>query len=333
MLVKQNFILYCVIVLSFCSVLYGVTYQQFLHFDVTDPRGCLDSLSYIQMSHGDYNVNPVHRYRFVIPFIAEYLRIPLKHFVPEGRVLDTLPFYIVNFAFSLATALLLLELLQCIGFELWWSVLGVFVFLSSRVTIVATGCPLVNSFFLTSMLLILLLTIKGNSGYLALFMPLLALSKETIIPFLLIPLFTTIRYSKSYVLSLFVSFGTFYAVRYVVDRMTTNPSPGFYAIVQTHVNWFWIHLTGLFTLRGLHDFQHGFCFFLLFAVLGFYINCRQKLYNIPLVLNLLVPISIFYALLSGNLGRMLFISFPVVIPYALIFIEFVYRQTNRRGEP
>jgi hypothetical protein len=327
---KRNFILYIVIVLSFFSVLYGVTYQQFRHFDVTDPRGYKDALSYIKMSHGDYNVNPIHRYRFVIPVIAEYLRLPLKHFVHSEDTLDTLPFYIINFAFSLTSALLLLELLQCIGFKLWWSILGVIVFMTSRVTIAMTGCPLIDSFFLTSILLILLLTIKGKSGYLALFMPLLALSKETIILFLLLPLFTKIRNSKCYIFSLFVSFGTLYLGRYVVDRTASIPSPGFIAIVQMHMNTIWFNFTAIFTLGGLHNLLNGFCFFLPFAVAGFYINCRHKIYTIPLFLQLLFPISLFYALLSGNLGRMLFIGFPVVIPYALIFIEFVYQQSSAR---
>lgn len=328
---KKQFFQYLVIVLSFFAILYGVTYQQFRHFDVTDPRGANDSISYIKMSHNDYNVSPVHKYRFVIPSMAKFVGLPLKKVIHDEQELDKLSFYIVNFAFTFASSVLLLELLRRLGFEMWLSILGVIIFLSSRITILVTGTPLVDSFYFMSVVLILLLTLIGSSRYLALSMPLLALSKETIIPFLFIPLFTKMRTSKSYLISLAISLGLIYCTRHGIDRLTAHSNVDLFSIIQGHAKEFQKNTAAICSLGGLHDIQNGFSLFLVYAILGYCINCKRRLYHIPMYFNVLIPLCLFFALLSGNLGRMFFAGFPVVIPYVLIFFAYVYQRTSMQG--
>jgi hypothetical protein len=323
---RRRFFLWSVVVLLLCSVLYGVTYQQFRHFDTSDPRGLNDSASYLRMSHGDYDVWEVHRYRFVVPLLARGVRAPLAQLVRDHDELERLSFYIVNFAFTLGTSLLLLGLLQHLGFEMWLAILGAVMFMTSRVTVALTGAPLVDSFFFCSMLGILLLTLTKKSILLALLMPLFALSKEAILPFLLIPLLTRMRTSKCYWVSLPVSLGAVYCVRHVLGGGAAASGGGFDSVVRLLMERIWGNTAGLFTIRGLHDFQNGFSFFLVLALLGFVINRRQKLYNIPILLQLLIPLSLCYACLSGNYGRMFFVSFPVVIPYALICLDYACRR-------
>ena len=74
--------------------IYGTTYQQFRYFDLSDPRGANDSVSYIRMSHGDYQVTPVHRYRFMAPALAGALRPLIQTSVRDPGEQDKVSFYI-----------------------------------------------------------------------------------------------------------------------------------------------------------------------------------------------------------------------------------------------
>ena len=53
---------------------YSVSFQQFIHFDWADPRGLGDSASYLAMSNGDSDIASIHRYRIIIPFLADCVR-------------------------------------------------------------------------------------------------------------------------------------------------------------------------------------------------------------------------------------------------------------------
>jgi uncharacterized membrane protein len=138
---KKKLKFYLVLLGYFSGMLYGASCQQYRHFDITDPRGTNDSISYINISYGNYNVDIVHKYRFIIPLMARYIRIALRDFIDDKYELDKLSFYIVNFFYSLASSFFLFELLRCIGFGVLLSVIGVSVFISSRITALVTGLP------------------------------------------------------------------------------------------------------------------------------------------------------------------------------------------------
>jgi hypothetical protein len=89
-------------------------------------------------------------------------------------------------------------------------------------------------------------------------------------------------------------------------------------VVGQHVDLVGAHLWSLATLRGLHDLQNGFSVVLLFAAFGAYTNRGAQRVEIPAFLIAILPLAFGYALLSGNLGRMFFAAFPVIIPYALV---------------
>ena len=55
-----------------------------------------------------------------------------------------------------------------------------------------------------------------------------------------------------------------------------------------------------------------------FAAFGAYKNRGAQKIEIPAFLIAILPLVFCYALLSGNLGRMFFAAFPVIIPYALV---------------
>jgi hypothetical protein len=326
----RSIVVYLYLMAIICAVLYGVSYQQLRHFDVSDPRGASDSISYIKMSHGDYDVSRVHKYRVVVPLLARGLRSLLGGSILSEDKADVRSFYAVNFVFVALCAMALFQLMCRLGFGIYLAAFGTLIFLTSRETVMATGTPLVDSFFIFSVAVTALLTLKGKIGFLSIILPFLFLSKETFYPVAFLPLMTRKARSFTYAASIVVSFAVVYLVRHYVDSLsneTASVATGFYVMVQHHLGTLSQNALRIFGPEGLRDFQSGYSIFILFALLGAFVNRKRHLYGIPVFLIVLIPLSIFYAFLSGNLGRIFFdSSFPVMIPYALIFI----REMNDR---
>ena len=177
-----------VLLLAIVSLLYGASYQQFRHFKLAEPCGLRDTASYVAMMHGDFGVNPVHRYRALVPCAARGVRVLLARFVADSQDLDKLSFYVVNFAIATATAWLLFGILRKIGFAWQLGLFGVAIFLSSRVTVMSVGTPLVDSLYFFGIAVITYLVLADKETLLACVCPLLVLSKETMLPFLFLPL-------------------------------------------------------------------------------------------------------------------------------------------------
>ena len=173
---------------------YGVSFQQFLHYDWNSPRGLSDSSSYLAMSNGDYTVSSGHRYRFIIPLLANFVRNLVQPLIPSGQLdwfggIDAFSFYIVNYFFTSVTGLFLYLFLVQLKFDTKLSLLGVFIFLGSRITILTTSAPIVDSLYFLSIIIIVYFCITKNTNILSILTPILILAKETIIPFLFIPFF------------------------------------------------------------------------------------------------------------------------------------------------
>ena len=322
---------YMLILTCIIPVLYGVSYDRFRHFDVADPKGASDAPDYVKMSYGNYSVSWSHKYRIVVPLLARGLRSLVAKYISDKNVLDKLPFYGVNFIFMSLCALLLFEFLCHLKFERWLSAFGTVIFLTSRITVLATGTPLVESFYLLSVILIVLLAARNKIKYLAAIMPILILSKEGIYPVAMIPLLTKKGRSPLYICSLALSFVLVYFVRRYVN---TLPNPAhfvplsFFSSLLIGMNVILDNIKRLFTFEGIRDLQGSFSFFLLYAILGYFVNRKYHLYNIPGFVLLLVPLSVFFAFINNALGRMLFYGFPALIPFMLVFIKYAHTETQ-----
>lgn len=314
--------LYLLVVTLSAAVLYGATYQQFRFFRLNDPGGAADAISYVEMSNGNFDVG-FHRYRWMTPTAARLVRLTLGNAIPDEALAVKLSFYIVNFVFSLGTCVVLFALLQAIGFSVPLALLGICAFASSRITVIVTATPLVDAAYFFSVTTLLYLIVARKRVILAVSLPIMVICKETILPFLFLPLLTDIRRSRAYVIGLAVALVTFVVSRYIID--ITNPSFGqsFAQTVFDHFDGVRDNLEYLFTLKGIHDLQNGFSFFLVFAAFGGYLNMRHRYYFIPRVVLATVPIGIGYIALSDNLGRQFFIAFPAIIAFALVFINYV----------
>jgi hypothetical protein len=307
------------------SVLYGASYQQFLFFSTARARtaGLSDSKSYLAMSHGNYDVPmEVQRYRAVIPSLASLVQKALGSSVKDSEERDKLSFFIVNFIFSLATAILLEGILGRMGFKWEMSLLGAIFFLTSRINVMSVGAPIVESLYFFSIAVIVYLTLSERFVLLVVLAPLLILSKETILPFLFLPFAKQNMRNWKMVASVVVALGVFYAFReFVVPAGTVDASTSLWTIIYKHFVGFEASFRKLARPQGIHDLLNGFSLLAVIAVAGLVLDRRSASPRIPSFLLLVVFISFALALLSGNMGRMMFAAYVPVFAYALIAIE------------
>ena len=309
---------------------YGVSFQQFLHFDWDDPRGSSDSSSYLAMSNGDYNVSSEHRYRVIVPFLANLVRQVVQPAVPPDQLywaggVDAFSFYVVNFFITSLAGLFLYLFLIKLKFETRLSLLGVFIFLGSRITVFSTGGPVVDSIYHLAIIIVVYLCLTQQAILLSLLTPFLILTKETTIPFLFLPLLLKTMNRKIILLSLSLSFVILFWVRSMITA--TIPDTGgandpIFNILATHL----AEAVGnightYFSLAGWHGLFSTFSIFWVFAALGVWREFKEPHYQIPRFLLGIIPITLLTTVLSSNVGRMLLSLFPLVIPYVLIGIE------------
>lgn len=323
------------LVLAFSvAILYGSTFQLFRGFSLAATGGAVDAVEYVKISRGDADIDRrgPHLYRWVTPAAARLIQPVVDRLAPNPEAAVRLSFYLVNFAISAATSVIVFALLQALGFSILVSLIGVCAFASSRATVMATAFPMVDAIFYCAVAASLFLIIARKALVLALLLPVLALSKETILPFLLLPLLTEMRRSRAYWASLAAALVTFVISDRVVDGLYAAEGPSIADSVGEHLDQVVLSLQSLGTLRGLHDLQSGFSVLIPLSVIGAWLNARHRYHSIPRVLVATVPIALGLALLSGNMGRMFFAAFPAVIAYALIPIEHVARLSRSDQE-
>jgi hypothetical protein len=321
--------LYALVLAFSAAMLYGSTYQQFRFFDLAAPGGAADAIHYVQISRGNVDFQEHLRYRWLTPTIARLVRAALKDAVQDEELSVKLSFYLVNFAFSLGTCVALFALLQALGFSILLALLGVSAFTSSRITVLVTATPLVDAAYLCAIATLLYLAVARKYWTLAVLMPVMVLSKETIFLFLLLPLLTDMRKFRAYGVALLASVLTFIISDRIARGFYPSNEPNLWETALEHLAYVPDNFVELLTLRGIHDLQNGFSLFLLLAAVGAWLNAKHRYHVIPRLVLATIPIGLGYAVLSGNLGRMFFAAFPAVIAYALVSIEHVNRSRGQ----
>ena len=340
----QKFLKISLIFIIILGFNYGVSFQQFLHYDWNNPRGLSDSVSYLAMSNGDYTISSGHRYRIIIPFLANIVRNLVQPLIPYEQLhwfggVDAFSFYIVNCFFSSLTGLFLFLFLVRLKFEPQLSLLGVFIFLGSRITILATGAPIVDSLYFLSIIIIVYFCLTKNTTTLAILTPILILSKETIIPFLLLPFFVKQINRKLFGVSLMASLVVFFRVRDIISSWSSNHMENndpFFNVVENHLNsGFENIIQTYFSIGGWHGIFSTFSIFWIAAAFGVWLSFKKlnSFYQIPNFLFFIIPITFGFTILSSNVGRMLLSSFPIVIPYTLIGINYFFSTKSSDHSP
>jgi hypothetical protein len=264
----------------------------------------------------------LRHYRWLTPVMVRLVEPIARAVVADEMLATRLAFYMVNFTFSLVAMLAVFQLLRALNFSLAISLLGLCAYASSRVTVLVTGTPLIDAAYFCAIALIVWLTLANRPVALAILMPLLVMTKITILPFLALPLLTGLRRHRAVWGGLATAAVVFIANRELIEAYYLDGADlSETATVMEHVADAGAAVARAFSWSGLHDIQSSFSFLWILGIAGAVLNSRFRDHEIPLWLVATLPIAAVLALLSGNFGRMLFAAFPVIIPLALIPIE------------
>ena len=329
----QRWLKYGGVYIFIIAALYGSTYQQFRHFDITDSRGASDAVGYVRMSYGEHS-NGHKQFRIIVPRLAAAIRLVIVKIVPEitnYAPIDSLSFYIVNFFFSSLTAFIFFLFLQNLGFPFFLMLLGVYMFCASRLVVLATGTPLVDSVFYLAVALLAFCIQRKNSILLVVFFPFMLLCREAMLIYVGVVICEK-AFRKWYVFfAIVLGFILYNIIRWQIGFSQESINEGVVTdpIVQSLVffsSFVFINLKRYLTLSGWHNLLCGFGLFIIFAIIGGMSHLKEKKYEIANSLWLFIPISLAFTLLSSNFGRMFFPTFVVVIPLVLIGVEWLYNQ-------
>jgi hypothetical protein len=252
------------------------------------------------MSNGDYTISSGHRCRIIIPFLANLVRNLVQPLIPSHQLnwfggIDAFSFYIINYFFTSFTGLFLYLFLVKLKYESKLALLGVFIFLGSRITILATGSPIVDSLYFLSIIIIVYFCFTQNNTALIILTPILILSTETIIPFLFLPFFIKQINRITFGISLLISFVIFFWVRDTVSSWSPNipniNDPIFYVFASHYKVGLDNIIQTYFSLGGWHGIFSTFSFFWIIAIFGawLYFKKLSVFYKIPYFLLFLLP--------------------------------------------
>ncbi|MBT3983902.1 MAG: hypothetical protein HOE90_21275 [Bacteriovoracaceae bacterium] len=321
----NKFLIYGILMIS---ILYGVTMQQFRHYDHTDPRGVEDSLSYLKMALGDYNVTVTHKYRFIIPGLV---RATQKTLGVEANVknFQTI-YYFWNFGVGLLALLFLFLFLRELGFEEVYCLVGTFLLSSSRIFILSIGTPLVDSLYFFGISFISYMTISHRYKTLMFSLPIIVCFKESILPFFAIPVIEMfIRKEKKslvlFITATLVSLVFLMLVRgLIVGEGVAGASGTFIGVIIHFLGYIPGVLKYLFSFKGVHDLSNGLLLSYLLVGYGIFLTIKKKAtISIPACIWIQLPITSLFVLMGfiGNSGRHFFGAFPLFIALSLITIR------------
>ena len=310
------------------SILYGASYQQFRHFDTSDPRGVDDSLSYLKMARGDYQVDGYHRYRFIIPSTVGLVS-RVTNLTSEIGVRWI--FYFVNFSLLILTALVFFHFLQALKFNGFLSIIGVAIFLTSRITVLAAATPLIDSIYFLNVMVVIFLILTNRFNLFFLFMPLTLISKETLLPFLFLVVFKEEFWANKKNIAKFIAALVCAFVVFILSRkfiqVDGEKAKGIGQLILALLPNIPEVLRAIMSPQGIFNIFNGMFLTYLLSLYAYFVN---KMDHLPRFLKFYVFIPLVFMLIGGgvHMGRHLFIIFPVAISCALITIEHFFKAAS-----
>jgi hypothetical protein len=138
----------------------------YVHYDFSHSS---DTESYLKMADGNFNVNPVHRYRCIVPLAAHVVAIPLKAVYTklwphraESLWPLQLAFFIINSFLVAFYGWIVYRLLRLYSNQLTAILTGLIAVLTSRWVAYIAGLPLTDSLYLIA-IAALLYSIKTDN--------------------------------------------------------------------------------------------------------------------------------------------------------------------------
>ena len=148
----------------------------------------------------------------------------------------------------------------------------------------------------------------------------MVLSKETLIPLIFAPLIKKELRKKSIFISIILSILLLVIVRIILFDSDYELNTNLYQNLLSHGLNSLERFKRLSIFNGIYRtiFSYGFILFL--SLLGYLINRSRSDINLPRSINILIPYSLLLSLLVRDPSRILYIAFPVIIPFSIYFI-------------
>lgn len=313
----------CVYIFSL-SVLIGGAYNTYYHFDFSHSS---DSKSYMQMAKGNYNVNITHRYRFVVPLLAGTLAQAIDNFyssIWKNRGgFDwslRLSFFIVNTLLMSLVGMVIFTICSASGASFTGCLVGLLAFLTSRWAFYISGLPYIDSLYLLSICGLMLGLIKNNQWLIASAIVIGPLAKESF--WLFLPMIVIFNYKNIFKTLLFLTVGAifFYFSRQVIDALAGSIYTDGLTNAVNHLENIFYTFGRITSIKGLGEILFVFG---IFNLLLWYTK-----WSIHISFWFLFITVLAHVFLSGDVGRMLYLSAPLFCTLFSIGFDELYKKIS-----
>lgn len=281
-----------------------------------------DALIYMEIAKGNFDQNPIQKYRVVVPMMAAGIDVifgeafeKIKPWSFEGEFSLFVSFWIINNIIVAFFGLVTFLLCRIYNISLVASILGLLVLLTCRWTAYMAGLPLIDSLFCLVSVLVLL-GIKEKRNNLIVFCILIGpWAKESFI-FVTPVIFFFSSINKLKQIGWFLLSGLLvFTFRFYFDKYTGTTIGDSLRGDLSHLNNFYDALLRLFSFHGIYE---------IFSVTGLWIilPCYLMIRNIQRFKEHLKELDwhiyayllcvIVQAIVSAELARMFYLGLPVL---------------------
>jgi hypothetical protein len=316
----------------------------YVHYDFSHSS---DTENYLAMSEGNYNVNSVHRYRFIVPVIAKVVAMPLQAVYTKlwpQRAESTWPlqlaYFLINSVLVALYGWIVYSLLKIYTSNCIALLMGLIVVLTSRWVAYIAGLPLTDSLYLIA-IATLLYSIKTNNKALFMCSVLLGgIMKESFLlfaPLIIVagPFNWYVR-SGLIVLSVIVVFGEHYIIDSILplQESATVMKESLVDICMRHVHKTTSTIAKLANIRGLGEVftvLGVFTFILIYGALHKSSRIAWKS-SIEKYYWIFFGCILIHVLISGDAARMFYFGAPLYgIMVVVVVDDFMKRNKLQIG--
>ncbi len=321
---KNTYLSFAVILMICITASYSIVYSNIENFSVSNLSNS-DASIYLNMYEG----KPVERCeccRVLVPFLAKSLPDFPKSLFSESRKISNdywmprVKFGVINFCFLVGSGLLLFYFLKNYGFNMLESIIGCLMFYTVRPVIQDAGNPMVDASAYFFLLLCLYAIQKENILMFFIGFSIGLLSKESVFLALFLLIFSNTKLKLKTLYFILPSLVVYLSVRHALVK-----SESF--LEMDYISTAKYQLYALTHFNKLLDLFSSFGLLWIPAIFALkYQKLPQELYRYSLLIPFLLAIILFFGL---NLGRALFMAFPVVIPLALFGLRYFWRDDKK----
>lgn len=338
---------FLIIIVIIISSLYGVSYEKFRFFSPDDSDGFSDSIGYLDLAEYNFNsekITSLHNYRIIVPSlvnnITEYISLNnLNLNESSDRIETRLGFYIINFLLILSTCIILYLFLLKIGFEAQYSIIGVLLFITSRVTVYTTGIPLIDSLYYFFLMTFNYSIIFFNTRWSYLLILIYSFGKEVMLSYIFTSLFIKRHRNFVFFITILLSISLFLLIFVITTKLNSKETNDYsfiyliydyFQIIYKHFLNIYSNFLNIFSFKGIHDLLHGYTMIFFISIYGIIISLKKNILSREISMFFLsgIFLALLLGLMSGNVGRLFFSSFVPIITFSIIGIREVLENSR-----